>query len=939
MKLNVLLTTLLFGIALVIPLVSHIYLSASAERIIDTESRKYVRDELLTLKSVIENLARNDAIDLAADAMIRSSSDEDDYSIILSENADVLLSSTAHPSVGLREARTLIATQEAQPPLSYHNESLYIEATPICIVPPSCSWLVVVKDTTQQLKAASILAARESAIILLLAMTSVGVLLVIIHIKFSVRIDYLTHMLTRWKLGDREARIEITGKDELAVIGTAVDQLVQQFDRDHELLIASQQLNTAIIDSSNYAIITTDRSGLILSLNHAGERLLGYAASELVKVCTPLVIQDRSHFSEHGSMVANFHLSYNVKKMTFSPTESVTFDDETVFVRKDGKHVPVSISVSPLFDQDDFHTGFLCIAQDIGEQVATQQNLRISASVFSHSNQGIIIVGQDKSVIDVNDRFLELLDTPREEVIGEAANKWLSSRHSLAFFNQCWNRTIRTGEWSGEVWLQPTSRDEFPTEQVMHSINSPDGNHEYVIILSQDITAKKQAEHRLEQMAYLDSLTNLPNRFLFRDRLEQAIETARRSKYFVALMFIDLDRFKIVNDNYGHEVGDELLVEVARRLSQQVRPMDTISRLGGDEFTVILNKLNPKSAYADAAAMAERLYLSLEAPCKIGDRDLYVNASIGIAMFPDNGTTFSELSRNADTAMYQAKEIEESSYKFFNNEMLDNNLRRLKIETELRRDVKLKRLEIRFQPIIDIENMCIKGFEALCRWQHSEFGQVNPSEFISIAEDIGVINELGKWVIEQSLAQLKVWTEISDTPVYLSVNTSPQQFKANDLAGVIGEQIEELQLDPGSIEIEITESVVMDHDPSTTRQIRTLRNLGLRIAIDDFGTGYSSLSYLRRFPVDTLKIDRSFVKNAPKDETDLTIIRAIHSISKRMKTRVVAEGVESHEQMKILADEGIQLIQGYIFSEPLTAEEAVQYLKDQDKLAAINFQS
>jgi diguanylate cyclase (GGDEF)-like protein/PAS domain S-box-containing protein len=836
------------------------------------------------------------------------------------ENAERSIADLRH----LRLLETL--TDNHYDYIDLHLDAYLVSTLPVCLnYDTKCFRVSYQINLDDRLDRAYGIVLQQSIFNLLFGILGASVLLIAIHNRFTRRLEHALQVLTRWKMGNLDLRIKLDGNDELTTISDAVDELVNQLSDEREALVESQQLNQAIIASAEYAIITLDLDGIIRTMNSAAEELLEYQREELVGSHSPLVFEPINQ--ETQQTITEFLMR---RRHSSSQGDTQAVFAQSTFINKSGKIIPVRLALSSLFDQDGRHSGFVCIAYNISEQVEQELQLRLSSSVFSHSSQAILIVNRQQQVEDCNARFLEIFQARRSETVGHSARNWLSKEHSSAFFNYIWRQTIKSGEWSGEVTQETADGDVFPSELIMYCVNSPNGEIEHVIMLSQDITQKKSAEERLEQMAYLDSLTNLPNRFLFKDRLERAMTEAIREHTVVALMFIDLDRFKIINDNYGHEVGDELLQLVAARLKQALRPSDTICRLGGDEFTVILKQLPRDSARELAAKTADRLVNALELVFEIGARKIYVSASIGVTLFPENGTEFTELTRNADTAMYIAKELDQHRYAFFEDKMLDINRRRLKLETALRRDITNNTLRVAYQPIIDFQRATIIGVEALCRWECEEFGVVSPDEFIPIAEDIGMIDELGRWVMNEAMRDFEEWSSLLKVSGYLSINASPQQFRAQTFFTELNRARLESGVEAEQIQIEITESVLLDHAPSTTRQIRELRQAGIRIAIDDFGTGYSSLSYLKRFPINALKIDKSFVQHAVEDPTDLAIIRAIMAIAHQMNVTVIAEGVETKSELDLLVREGVHCGQGFFYAKPLYKDELIQFIREFD---------
>lgn len=445
---------------------------------------------------------------------------------------------------------------------------------------------------------------------------------------------------------------------------------------------------------------------------------------------------------------------------------------------------------------------------------------------------------------------------------------------------------------------------------------------------------RKKAEEKILFLAYYDSLTSLPNRVLFKDRLNQTLLIAQRHQRILAILFLDLDNFKRINDTLGHPAGDELLKQVACRLSNYIRKSDSISRystdefsavvarLGGDEFTIMLTEV---SHVHDAMKVAQRILNAIAQPFDIEGHEVFITASIGIAVYPVDGEDVDSLLKNCDTAMYHAKNEGRNNYKFYEQSLNKTALDILALENNLHKALDKQEFRVYYQPRIDIRTRNVVGFEALIRWQHPQKGIIPPSEFIPMAEESGLIIPIGEWVLNEACKQNKAWQAAGFAPIFISVNLSGKQFKQQNLINVIDHAMSDVRLDPKYLELEITESIIQD-TKSTAGILRELRNLGLKIAVDDFGTGYSSLSYLRRFPLDTLKIDRSFVKDIAKDPDSEAIVKAIIAMAHCLKLRVIAEGVETEEQLKFLSDEGCDEFQGYLISPPLPADEVVRFL-------------
>jgi len=437
--------------------------------------------------------------------------------------------------------------------------------------------------------------------------------------------------------------------------------------------------------------------------------------------------------------------------------------------------------------------------------------------------------------------------------------------------------------------------------------------------LEQSVETKTQTLHHL---AHHDPLTSLPNRLLFLDRLDQGIKHAKRHKKSVSILFLDLDRFKEVNDSYGHEVGDKLLIEVTTRLLGSVREVDTIARLGGDEFIILLEEMDSNSV----VVVAEKLIDVMQLPFYIATKDLYVTFSIGISRFPDDGTSADVLIRNADTAMYKAKELGKNRYQFYNAKMTEATLARLNLENNLRRAIEKKEFQAYFQPKIDAMTNRVVGMEALIRWHHPSLGLISPLKFIPLAEELGLIVAIDQWMLEDCVSTIKKWQEEGLYTGVLSLNLSIKQLENKDFVSNLDALIHKVEISPESLEFEITEGQIMKDPEAAIETLNAIKALGIGISIDDFGTGYSSLSYLKRLPIDTLKIDRSFVKDLPEDEDDVAIVESIIALAKSLKLHIIAEGVETEAQKEFLLEKGCTHIQGYLYSKPLPADAYKIYI-------------
>lgn len=465
---------------------------------------------------------------------------------------------------------------------------------------------------------------------------------------------------------------------------------------------------------------------------------------------------------------------------------------------------------------------------------------------------------------------------------------------------------------------------ESPIEDSAAPIHDRSGHITGAVIVFHDVSAARRMSLQLSHLAQHDSLTDLPNRMLVNDRLQQAINMAKRHGYRIAILFLDLDRFKHINDSLGHVVGDQLLQAVAVRLEGCVRESDTVGRQGGDEFVVVLSELE---AAENAGISAAKLLAALTMPYHIGPHDVIVSVSIGVSIYPDDGETAEILINNADTAMYHAKENGRNNYQFFKQEMNIRASERQFIESGLRVALGRNEFSLHYQPKIDLGSGAITGVEALLRWKHPERGFIPPAHFIAIAEDTGLILSIGHWVLSEACRQSREWLDAGFPPVSMAVNISAVEFRSKDFVENVRAILKETKLDPRCLELELTESVLMKHAESTVSMLKSLKEIGVQLTVDDFGTGYSSLSYLRQFPIDALKVDQSFVHEISSRTDDAAIVSAVISMGNSLKKRVIAEGVETREQLDFLTAEGCEEAQGYYFNRPMVANQFAKLLE------------
>ena len=534
---------------------------------------------------------------------------------------------------------------------------------------------------------------------------------------------------------------------------------------------------------------------------------------------------------------------------------------------------------------------------------------------------GITISDIHGKIIYANTAEAEIHGYVPEEIIGMFARQLAPPSQRKPFPPD----TIRKiGLWERECMNIRKNGEEFPVRLSSIAVRNTEGECIGIVTACEDITSKKRAEERIQWLAYYDTLTGLPNRLTLLDRLRSSLAMAHRERRHIAILFLDLDNFKDVNDTLGHDLGDKLLREVAGRLVAEMRECDTVARLGGDEFVVVLNSMNGQES---ASVAAQRILSIFSKPFIIEGRQLYSSASIGIAVYPDDGRDVENLLKCADAAMYHAKEEGRSHFRFFSSEINQRIMRRVAFESQLREGFEKNEFFLHYQPQWDLQSGRMVGVEALLRWQNAEFGLVPPSEFIPFAEISGLIFDLGKWVLRTACIQARKWELAGYRDLRMAVNISAKQFRQPDFLDMVEGIIRETEIESGTLELEFTESVIMERADKTINTLRSLKEMGIQLSIDDFGTGYSSLNYLKHFPIDRIKIDRSFVTDVNRSNDDAAIVEAIISMAHSLNLKVIAEGVENNGQMDFLFARECNEVQGFYLAKPMTSEELTDILE------------
>lgn len=553
---------------------------------------------------------------------------------------------------------------------------------------------------------------------------------------------------------------------------------------------------------------------------------------------------------------------------------------------------------------------------------------RLFEEVFNNAMEGITITDTNGLIINANPAFTTITGYEVDEVIGKNPNILKSDQHSKEFYNSMWADIREKGHWVGEIWNRRKNGESYPELLSISAIRDTYGAVTHYVAVFHDITEMKSKEEQLKYQAHHDALTGLPNRVLLTDRISMAISRASRLETKLALFYLDLDNFKTINDSLGHAVGDIILQQTTTRISEIFRNQDTLARLGGDEFVILVEDVSDEYHLIN---QAERLLKTFSTPFLVNEHELHITTSLGITMFPDDGGNPGTLIKNADMAMYQAKEEGRNGYHMFRQEMHERVERRLTIENALRQAISKDEFVVFYQPKVDIKSGHIYGLEALVRWLRPETGIISPAEFIPLAEETGLIIDIGKFVFEESCVTRNMLKEKTAKDLIISINVSGRQLKQPELLKDIKDIVESSGCQPQMMELEITESMLMENVDNTVDTLNEIAKLGFSLSIDDFGTGYSSLAYLKKFPINTLKIDRSFVMDITENQDDARIVQTIVDMSKNLGLEVVAEGVETKEQIKMLKEFGCTKIQGFLYAKPMPLDELIPFLNNWDK--------
>ena len=697
--------------------------------------------------------------------------------------------------------------------------------------------------------------------------------------------------------------ISLTHHNEKPVLRGLMINISEAKHTEEALRLSEEKFAKAFHASPDGLLLSRQSDGLLIEINEGFSRLSGYdTASALNRSSLDLKIWADLH--QRNELLALLKQNGFVR------------DFRCNLRHKSGRIRLCEVSSRPLMIGRE--ACMLTIARDITERQHMQEKLQQTATVFESTAEGILFTDPQQKITAVNRAFSEITGYSEREALGHTPRILASGQHDSAFYAAMWHQLTSEGHWQGEICNKRKNGEFYPSWMTISAVRTTENIVTHFVAVFADISSLKHAQARLDYQAHHDPLTGLPNRLLFENRLQHALNEHSTQGKCGAVLFLDLDRFKNINDSLGHPVGDLLLKGIATRLKEQLRDIDTVARLGGDEFIILLPGLHQPH---DAELIADKLLTCFNAPFAAGEHELFISASIGTSVYPDDGSDVATLVKNADAAMYRSKLKGRNRVERYTHDLTSQARERVVLEQELRRALERNELSLFYQPKISLLDFTLVGAEALIRWTHPTLGVIPPERFIHLAEENGMIIQVGDWVLEHACAQLNIWNQGYEPFGPVSVNLAGAQLHQPRLVGRIRQLLNSHGLKPDCLQLEITENFIMSQTEEALKVLHQLKRLGVQLAIDDFGTGYSSLSYLKRLPLDTLKIDQSFIRGLPDDPHDAAIVRAIIALGRSMQFTVIAEGVENLAQQDFLAQAGCEQIQGYIVSVPLSAEE------------------
>jgi len=715
-------------------------------------------------------------------------------------------------------------------------------------------------------------------------------------------------------IGDKYLRVSLstTIQNDQPAILLMFDDLTKEQKLQEEIIKSEGQLRS-ILDNVVDGIVTINEDGIIGTYNKSAANIFGYSKDEVIGRNINILIPE-PYRSSHDGYIKKYLTSRRGEMLGAGPRE-------VQGKRKDGSIFYMDIAISEMVISNEQY--FIGIVRDITDRKFSEEEKRSLYSVVEQTADSVLITNPGGEITYVNPAFESITGYSKKEVLGQSPSVLKSGRHGADFYNRLWS-AINSGKVFSDVFINCKKDGSlYYEEKTITPLRDESGNIIQFVSTGKDVTERMQVQEHFHYLANHDALTELPNRMLLMERLEQAISRGHWHNRKLGLLFLDADRFKVINDTLGHDSGDMVLKEISERLVHSIRPGDTVARLGGDEFVVLLSDI---ADIDDTSIVATKILDSLSRPYTLDGHELYITASIGISCYPDDGDNAISLLKNADAAMYKAKDSGRNNFQYFSSDMTMKAFERLQLECSLRGAIERNEFILYYQPQVETQSGNVVAVEALIRWEHPDKGIVSPLDFIPILEETGLIEEVGDWVFEEACQQFKKWQASGDFLDRISINLSPRQFRSKTLFDKLKGIMSKHNIDGNNLEVEITESALMESAEETIEILTALRSLGVRIAMDDFGTGYSSLSYLKRFPIDTLKIDRSFIADVPHENDGVSIVSAILSMANALGLEVIAEGVEIQEQLDFLKEKNCQFIQGYFYSKPVEPGKIVELM-------------
>ena len=674
--------------------------------------------------------------------------------------------------------------------------------------------------------------------------------------------------------------------------------------------LARLQLTTeAILESSTQGIFGLDSDGRVVFVNQAACNMLGFEQQEL--------IGESHHAKVHERSTDGTPYPEDQYPLYKALHQGEAAEGEETYICKQGALLPIEFSCNPLWDGEALR-GAVVFFRDISARCASESSLRVHSTVFESMMEGVAVTDADVNIISVNPAFTQITGFKPDEVLGKNPRIMKSGRHDSVFYRSMWESISQYGNWSGEIWNRRKSGKIQPEWLNITRVCDDAGVTTNYVATFIDTSAIKASEEQLHHLAHHDVLTGLPNRLLLKDRLEQSFKRARREQCRVAVLFLDLDDFKKINDTLGHQVGDEMLKLAAKRINVLLRKDDTVARLGGDEFVILLDRLDRPE---DASLVARKVLATLQQSFDIADRNLFIGVSIGISIFPQDGEESDKLIGNADVAMYRAKQLGKNHFQFYTEELSRTANYKMSLEADLRRAMEEQQLQLYYQPLISLSDERVVAAEAQLRWHHPVHGLVPAAEFIPLAEETGLILPIGAWVLREACRQICAWDHRGPGGLRVAVKVSGIQIQRADLVELVESVVRESGLQADRLELKISETFIMSGGEQNLPVLERLKGLGVGLSIDEFGSGYSSLSYLQRLPVDRLKLSRSLFEGVPSNRANCTIAGAIASLGEKFGIPVAAGGIETQAQMHFAREIGCSVGQGFLYGKALPPDQ------------------